>query len=96
LPETTPVTEAAALQEDLRRASIEPFAWVINRSLSGSGTQDRVLAARMNLERAQIARVAEGLARRAYLIPWRAEPPIGVSALTELTVQVGAGMARLA
>jgi arsenite/tail-anchored protein-transporting ATPase len=85
LPETTPVTEAAALQQDLRRASIEPFAWVINRSLSGSGTRDRVLAARMDLERAQIARVAERLARRAYLIPWRAVPPIGLAELTELT-----------
>jgi arsenite-transporting ATPase len=96
LPETTPVTEAAALQEDLRRAGIEPFAWVINRSLSGSGTRDRVLAARMNLEQTQIARVAGSLAGRAYLIPWRAEPPIGLSALTELTVQVSARRARLA
>jgi arsenite-transporting ATPase len=33
LPEITPVSEAAALQEDLRRTKIEPFAWVINRSL---------------------------------------------------------------
>ena len=30
LPETTPVSEAAALQEDLRRAHIEPWAWVVN------------------------------------------------------------------
>ena len=37
LAETTPVSEAAMLQEDLRRASIEPFAWVINRSMSASG-----------------------------------------------------------
>jgi arsenite-transporting ATPase len=29
LPETTPVLEASALQNDLRRAKIEPFAWVI-------------------------------------------------------------------
>ena len=33
LPETTPVLEASALQDDLRRAQIEPFAWVINGSL---------------------------------------------------------------
>lgn len=25
LPETTPISEAAALQEDLRRAGVEPF-----------------------------------------------------------------------
>ena len=33
LPETTPVSQAAALQEDLRRAHIEPYAWVINKSI---------------------------------------------------------------
>jgi arsenite-transporting ATPase len=45
LPEMTPVSEAAALQEDLRRAKIEPYAWIINRSLVGSGTRDPLLAA---------------------------------------------------
>ena len=38
LAETTPVSEAAALQADLRRARIEPFAWVVNRSLAAAGT----------------------------------------------------------
>ena len=33
LPETTPVLEASGLQEDLRRAGIEPWGWVINASL---------------------------------------------------------------
>ena len=32
LPEETPVSQAAALQDDLRRAKIEPFAWVVNKS----------------------------------------------------------------
>ena len=45
-PELTPVSEAAALQDDLRRAGIEPFGWVINASLTGSGTRDPVLLAR--------------------------------------------------
>jgi arsenite/tail-anchored protein-transporting ATPase len=85
LPESTPVSEAGALQEDLRRAQIEPFAWVINRSLLGSGTHDPLLAARINLERAQIARVTNKLARRAYLVPWCEQPPIGIAALTQLT-----------
>ena len=30
LAETTPVLEAANLQQDLRRAGIEPWAWVVN------------------------------------------------------------------
>lgn len=81
LPETTPVSEAAALQEDLRRAGIEPYGWVINRSLLGSGTQDPLLMARLKGELAQIARVRDGLARRAYLLPWQPEPPVGITAL---------------
>ena len=40
LPETTPVSQAQALQEDLRRAKIEPFAWVINKSVLVAGTKD--------------------------------------------------------
>jgi arsenite-transporting ATPase len=81
LPETTPVSEAAALQEDLRRAGIEPYGWVINRSLLGSGTQDPLLRARLKGELVQIARVRDGLARRAYLLPWQPEPPVGIAAL---------------
>jgi arsenite/tail-anchored protein-transporting ATPase len=84
LPETTPVSEAAALQEDLRRAKIEPYAWVINRSLLGSGTRDPLLLARLAGEQAQIARVERGLARRLYLLPWQSDPPIGLAALTKL------------
>jgi arsenite-transporting ATPase len=40
LPEVTPVSQAAALQEDLRRASIEPYAWVLNKSVLAAGTRD--------------------------------------------------------
>lgn len=93
LPETTPVSEAAALQEDLRRARIEPFAWVINRSLLGSGTRDPVLRARQDGERGQIARVRQGLARRVFLLPWQPEPPVGVAALKRLTTAGAPGRA---
>ena len=84
LPETTPVSEAAVLQEDLRRARIEPFAWVINRSLAAIGTRDPLLAARMGIEAAQIARVADHLARRTYLVPWTVDPPVGADRLRAL------------
>ena len=46
LPETTPVLEAAALPDDLRRAQIEPFAWVINGSLAATQPKNPVLRAR--------------------------------------------------
>ena len=84
LPEITPVSEASRLQEDLRRARIEPFAWVVNRSLAASGTRDPVLAARLAGEHAQLARVARGLAQRTYVVPWVPRAPVGIAALSEL------------
>jgi hypothetical protein len=47
LPEVTPVSQAAALQEDLRRAGIEPYAWVLNKSVPAAGTHDPLLATRL-------------------------------------------------
>ena len=85
LPETTPVSEAATLQEDLRRAGIEPYAWIVNRALAGSGTTDPLLGQRMTGEAAQIARLRSGLARHLYLLPWQAQAPVGVAALQRLS-----------
>lgn len=84
LAETTPVSQAAALQEDLRRACIEPYAWVINKCLVASGTRDPLLRRRLSGERAQIARVHDGLAKATYLLPRLAEPPVGIAALERL------------
>jgi arsenite/tail-anchored protein-transporting ATPase len=84
LPEITPVSEAASLRDDLRRARIEPFAWVVNRSLAASGTKDPVLAARLAGEIAQLLRVTAGLAKRTYVVPWVPRAPIGITALREL------------
>lgn len=53
LPEATPVSQAAALQEDLRRASIEPYACVLNKSVLAAGTTDPLLAARLAGERSR-------------------------------------------
>ena len=84
LPETTPVSEAAELQQDLRRARIEPYAWVVNRSLLGTRTADPVLRARMVGEEAQIARIRAGLATRLFLLRWQERPPIGLTALSAI------------
>ena len=78
LPETTPVSEAAQLQEDLRRAKIEPYAWVVNASLAASGTRDPLLRERIPGELQQIERIQRDLARRVAIIPWMVEEPIGV------------------
>jgi arsenite-transporting ATPase len=85
LPETTPVLEASALQDDLRRAQIEPFAWVINGSLAAAHPRDPVLRARATAEIFQIKKVNEQLARRVALIPFQSEEPVGVERLTALS-----------
>lgn len=87
LPEATPVSQAAALQEDLRRAQIEPWAWVINKSIAATGTSDPLLQARLAGERQQAERVAHGLARRSFVLPWLPEPPVGVAALSALVTR---------
>jgi arsenite-transporting ATPase len=84
LPEATPVHEAARLQDDLNRAGITPYAWVINQSFCATGTHDPVLAERGALELRYIAEVRDKLASRLALIPWQAEPPIGAEGLLRL------------
>ena len=84
LPEVTPVSQAAALQDDLRRASIEPYAWVLNKSVLAAGTRDPLLAARLAGERKQMERMSAGLAKRLFILPWLIRPPIGFVELSRL------------
>lgn len=84
LPEATPVHEAAALQEDLRRARIEPHAWVINQSLLYSGSCDPLLQRREHNERRYIQEIASQQASLTAWLPWQAEEPTGPDALAHL------------
>ena len=84
LPEATPVHEAAVLQSDLRRAHIEPFAWVINQSFAGSGSHDPLLRARGRNELPFIREVLEQHARQTALVPWVTEEPVGPDKLHQL------------
>ena len=84
LPEPTPVHEAAALQADLRRAGIEPFAWVINQSLAGSGSLDPLLLKRGQGEAKFIREVVEAHSTRTVLVPWVTEEPTGADRLQQL------------
>jgi arsenite-transporting ATPase len=70
------VHEAAALQKDLRRASIEPFAWIITQSLSPLTVTDPVLLARQAQETKYIREVATELGRRVALVPWSADKTV--------------------
>src|ERR1017187_1296961 len=84
LPEATPVHEAAALQTDLRRAQIEPFAWVINQSFAGCGSRDPLLVARGADELPYIREVCGTLSKRTVIVPWVTEEPTGPERLKQL------------
>ncbi|MDP3000727.1 MAG: arsenical pump-driving ATPase [Bryobacterales bacterium] len=84
LPEATPVHEAARLREDLLRAGIQPFAWVVNQSFAGSGFRDPVLVERGAREWPFIAEVRDRFSSRLALIPWSAEAPVGPERLRRL------------
>ncbi|MDZ7800147.1 MAG: arsenical pump-driving ATPase [Trueperaceae bacterium] len=82
LPETTPMLEAADLQDDLRRAGIEPWAWIVNASLSAADTGHPVLRRRADAERDKIRRLTrDGWASRYAVVPMLADEPVGTSGL---------------
>ena len=85
LPEATPVHEAAALQRDLRRAEIEPFAWIINQVLQPLPLTDPLMKRRQSNEQQYLREVAEKQANRMAIIPWQIDPPIGLNELRKLT-----------
>lgn len=86
LAENTPVHEAAALQEDLRRAKIEPYAWVINQSLAASGTTEPLLCGRGHAEIPCIREAVESNSSKVtYLVPWTSVEPCGLAGLRHLT-----------
>jgi len=84
LPEATPVHEAARLQDDLKRAGITPYAWVINQSFRATDTEDPVLSERGRLEERYISEVRETLASRVALIPWQIQEPVGSELLRQI------------
>lgn len=87
LPEATPVHEAAQLQKDLRRAEIEPYAWVINQSLAALPVTDPVLCGRQRQEKKYIREVIANHARRTALVSWQIALPSGYAALKQLVAE---------
>lgn len=90
LPEATPTHEAEALQEDLRRANIEPYAWIINRSFAASGTNDPILISKGIHELKYIEEITDTLSKNltggAVLSPWVCEELVGAENLEKLGV----------
>lgn len=84
LPEATPVHEAAQLQKDLRRAGIEPYAWIINQCLAPLDVTDPLLLERQRGEYPFIREVVDQQTKRTALISWQKDPPVGHTALQKL------------
>jgi arsenite-transporting ATPase len=93
LPEATPVHEAAQLQSDLRRAGIEPFAWVINQALTNQVLRDPVLRSRQRDQKAFIREVEEEFSRRTAIVGWQVQAPTGVAALRRLPEERSSALA---
>lgn len=80
LAETTPVLEAERLEDDLARAGIRPWAWVLNQVLSAVPTQHPLLLARARAEAPLLRRVQQR-ARRWAAVP---RQPVGPRGREEL------------
>ena len=84
LAETTPVLEAVNLQEDLRRAGIEPWGWIINNSVAAAVSQSSLLLERAKNELKEIDDVAHRYADRFALVPLLNNEPVGETLLRSL------------
>lgn len=71
IPEATPVHEAARLQDDLARAGIRPFGWIINQSLIPLQITNFILSSRRANELHYINEVTSQYTRKAYICPWK-------------------------
>jgi arsenite-transporting ATPase len=84
LAEKTPVLEAANLQSDLRRAGIEPWAWVINNSVAATVTNSPLLHQRALNELVEINAVEQDYSKRYAVVAMLKDEPVGVARLLEL------------
>lgn len=84
LPEVVPVLEAEGLVADLARAGIATWGWVVNRSLTSTGTASPLLASRIASEQAPLAQV-KTMATRLAVVPYQATQPVGTDGLRALT-----------
>ncbi|MGM2860975.1 arsenical pump-driving ATPase [Bacillus cereus group sp. Bce021] len=84
LAEATPVHEASRLQEDLKRADINPKWWVINQSFYATHTSDSVLRGRAQSEVQWIQAVQKESQNNCVIIPWQSDDIVGYEKLKAL------------
>ena len=74
LPETTPMREAESLQNDLRRAGITPYAWLVSQCLSAlKNLKDPLLIKGASSEINIINTIKDTLSKRTCGIPYLPE-----------------------
>ena len=84
LAETIPVLEAAGLQADLRRANIEPWAWIVNNSVAAAHPQSTLLKQRAANEVREVAAVSRIHSKRFAVVPLLPQEPVGIDRLSQL------------
>ncbi|WP_199458853.1 arsenical pump-driving ATPase [Vibrio owensii] len=84
LAEPTPIQEAKDLQQDLLRANIEPWAWIINNSLVQEGIEAELLKERAASQQPLIDKVIDEYASRTAVVAMQKSEPIGEEALRKL------------
>ena len=70
LPEATPTHEAKDLQEDLKRAGIKPYAWVINRSFALTNSSNNLLCQKALKEIKYIKGIKDSLSFKTLIKAW--------------------------
>lgn len=70
LAEATPTHEAKDLQEDLKRAGISPFAWVINRTFALTNSENNLICQKALNELHYIQEVKQHLSSKTLMAPW--------------------------
>lgn len=70
LAEATPTHEAKDLQEDLKRAGIKPYVWVVNRSFALTKTSNNLLCQKGLNELKYIDEIKNELSKKLFVLPW--------------------------
>ena len=84
LAEATPTHEAASLQEDLNRAGIKPYAWVVNRSFALSKTTNNLLCQKGLNELKYINEIKNELSNKTVISSWVPEELNNTNSLDKL------------
>jgi len=84
LAEATPTHEAKDLSEDLQRAGIKPFSWVVNRSFAKTNTSNNLLCQKGLNELKYINEIKNDLSNKLVISPWIAKEIDNSQTLEEL------------